>query len=106
MTPEHLVYLVSSGLSIALEYIPKLRDWYDAKSVDAKRTLMLVLLAVGSVVVVVAPCYDVVDVNLECVATSFADGAVKSVLLFLQAIAVNQGVHRLTKRKRDNASTG
>lgn len=56
MTSEQLAALAGAVLSLAISYIPGLKDWYDALTPTPKRFTMLVLLALSAVGALVWGC--------------------------------------------------
>ena len=91
MTENALISFAAVLLSIGLNWIPKLRDWY-ANNVDGrgKRLLVLGSLAAAPLVVFGANCAGFQIPGVEYTATCDAVGAKQLVQVFINAVVVNQ----------------
>lgn len=58
-TPELLVGIVGTVLSLIFSYFPVVHDWYQALKTEAKSGIMLGLLVISSLVVVALVYYGV-----------------------------------------------
>lgn len=86
--------IVATIVSLALEWFPGLRVWWDGFTEAQKRGIMAGAVALVSVVTVVGNCY----VWGGTCPANWGAWLTEVLLTFLAAAAVNQGVHRLTKR--------
>lgn len=93
MTAEIAIYIASTVLSLALEYIPGLADWYGALDPARKRLIMLALLAL-----VVGGAFGLSCAGLMAVFACTLAGGYEAIRVFLVAVGVNQGVHLISKR--------
>ena len=92
MTPEYLSYLVGVVLALLFAYLPGVAGWFNAKSPDVKRLLMLVftfLTAAGIYGYVCAGLGGVEDV----VCTQA--GAIALGKVWIGTIIANQGAYAL-----------
>jgi hypothetical protein len=62
-TPELLVGIVGTVLSLIFSYFPVVHDWYQALKTEAKSGIMLGLLVISSLVVVALVYYGVFPVS-------------------------------------------
>ena len=94
MTPEQIAILAGAFLAILFEYLPGLSGWYDPLSPQQKRLFMLGLMSV-----VTAVAFGLSCAGLFAVFACTWLGAWDALLALVAAVAANQGVHLLTKRK-------
>ena len=97
MTIYALVYLASGLLSLAFSYIPKLSTWYAEQSAQIKKLVMGAALLVTTGAVFGFGCAGWAASlglpQLEC--TQY--GAGDALKMLMLALAVNQGVYKITK---------
>ena len=89
------VAILAAITSLVFEFFPKVKVWFDALSPEQKRFANASVLFVIVAVVFAGGCFDLFQgTGLVC----SASGAWDMLVIFLQAIAVNQGVHKLFKK--------
>jgi hypothetical protein len=96
MTAEGLAALAGVALSLALSYIPGLKDWYDGLGEDKERRLMGGLLVVVAGAIFALSCGGLgpdLGISVEC-STS---GALGLVQVLLAALMANQAIYVITK---------
>lgn len=86
--------VVAVLISLMLEWFPGLKAWWEKYSEAQKRGLMALAVAVVSVAVVLGNCYWWGEVCPESWVVFLRD----TLLTFLAAASVQQGVHLLTKK--------
>lgn len=86
--------IVATIVSLMLEWFPGLRVWWDGFTEAQKRGLMAAIVAIVSLAAVAGNCYW----GDACPA-DWGAWLLELLLTFLAAAAVNQGMHRLTKRR-------
>lgn len=82
--------LVAAALALIFEYVPKLSDWYNARPDDIKRLYMALFLLVAVVALFVNDCRT----DNACYSANWQN----ALLVYIEAIVVNQGVHRILPR--------
>lgn len=87
--------LAAAILSILLEWLPKLSDWWHALTPARRAGINALLVALISVVAVVGNCYLWGDV---CPANVW-DAVGDILIVALLAAAGNQAVHAMTRRE-------
>jgi hypothetical protein len=93
-TPEILLLIWGVFQSLALEYIPKLSDWYGGLGEDWKRFTQAIGLAVVSILVLVLACNDIVG-GIACDQA----GIVEVFIVWILGLMANQTTHRVFKKK-------
>lgn len=93
VSAETLSAVAGAVLSLAFSLVPKLRNWFDGLTSNARRYVMIGLLAILSSAIFAASCKG----WASWVACS-ADGLVGLIKVALAAATANQVVHRLTPR--------
>ena len=86
--------IVATLIALLLEWFPGLAGWWNGFSEAQKRGIMAATVALVSIVTVAGNCY----VWGEVCPADWMDFLYQTLLAFLAAAAVNQGVHLLTKR--------
>ena len=97
MTVELLVAIAGGILSLALAYVPKLKDWYEKKTAEQKAQIMgalLVLVTLGVFGLACANLLVLFGLEVACTAAS----AVQLLQLLLVALAANQAVFSIAVR--------
>lgn len=95
MTPEEVLQLVAMGWALLFQYLPYLKDKFDALSQGTK-----VLIQLGAIALVVFGAY-----GLSClgILAYFACGAewsaglLAAAVLFFKAVIANQGMYQFTR---------
>ena len=77
-------------LALAFDYLPGLNTWYAKLSKNAKKLIMIILLAVVSAIVMSASCISIYDA-----VTCDSEGAMLLAQAFIQALIANQAVHKV-----------
>jgi hypothetical protein len=108
MSAEAISTLAGAALSLLFSYAPGFADWFarlgqsigpDGEMVSdggtQKRLVMLALLALVTLGVYVAACFD-----LGGPAVCSKPGAIELAGALVMAIAANQGTYSLTKRRK------
>jgi len=93
VTPEFFAVIVAGFLALAFDYFPYLAKWFDAKSDDAKKLIMAVLVIGTAVVIFAGQCVGLFSTNLVC----SVKGGMDTLYMVFLALGVNQGVHKLLK---------
>jgi len=94
-TVAGVVAILAAITSLVFEFLPKVKGWFEAKTAEQKRQINAVALFVIVAVVFAGGCFQLFSAdNLFC----DVQGVIDAVVLYLQAIAVNQGVHKLFKK--------
>ena len=101
ITPEVLVGFAAGLLAVLFEYVPGLSPWYDKRTPEQKRLIMLGLLVLVCLAVFGLGCAGYLD-TVSCDQA----GAMQLVWMLLVAIGVNQGVHRIGKRPEAAEAAG
>jgi hypothetical protein len=99
MTVELLAALAGSILSLALAYVPKLKDWYGVLDADGKARVMGILLIVTSLAIFGLACANLLvlfGLEVACTAAS----AVSLLQILFAALAANQGTFLIAVRSR------
>jgi hypothetical protein len=94
---EWLVQVAAAILSLAFSYIPGLRVWYGGKGEEFKSLFMagLLLLVVG--VMFGLGCAGWIETNIACSSMGVRD----AIVVFVMAVAVNQGFYKISPQPRD-----
>lgn len=92
ITPDVLSYVLAGLMAIAFDWFPVLSTWYDGLSKARKQQVMAALLAVVILVVFGLGCAGVLAA-LSC----DKDQVAKLISMYLIAIGINQGVHKISK---------
>lgn len=90
---ENLLYLAGALLAIAMDWVPVLRDRYDQLTPGQKRFWMAVFLVVAAITIFSAECAGLTTNGLTC----DTSGAMSLVVPLLVAVAINQGIHQISK---------
>jgi hypothetical protein len=93
MTPEVLVGIASMVLALLFDWLPGLKTWYDKLSDGQKRGLMVGLLVIVTGGVFGLSCAGWLLTSWLCNGSGIQEAA----YLLLLAVAINQGIHSLTK---------
>ena len=91
--PGFILALAAGALALAFDYLPKLREWFDTLTPTHKRLLNLGLVLATAVVLFVGECAAIFDTNLAC----DTKGGFDLLYMVFVALAVNHGVHEVTK---------
>jgi len=95
MSPDALVAAAGAGLAIILAFVPKVKDWYEKRSVDEKRQLLGGAVVATALLVGVGSCVPVIGSVLPpewlvpCTQPSLGELA----RLTFTALGANQGVY-------------
>lgn len=90
-----LTGIASVALSLAMEYVPGLSDWYGGLSSGLKATVMAALLTVAAVAVFVLSCYTS-QVTVACNEGGFWELA----RLWVAALVANQATYSIAVKPR------
>jgi hypothetical protein len=93
LTPEMLIGFVSVILAVLFDWLPGLRPWYDKFDNGQKRGLMAGLLVIVTGAVFGLSCAGWLQTGWLCNGTGIQD----AIFLLILAVAINQGIHSLTK---------
>lgn len=93
MTTEQLGAVAGIVLSLALAYVPTLREWYDAKTTQQKAQIMGGLLVVSALGIFGLSC-----ANLFVLVACTVDGAKELVGVLIAALVANQSAFALLVR--------
>jgi hypothetical protein len=93
LTPNLLIVIVAALIAILFDWLPGLKTWYDKILDGQKRGLMALLLLIITAAIFLISCAGWLNIATAC----NLEGAKSMVYMFLAAVAVNQGVHILTK---------
>ena len=93
MTVEQLGAIAGVILSLALAYLPKVKDWYDAKTGPQKAQIMGGLLVASAVGIFGLGC-----AGLYILVPCTVDGAKDLVAVLGAALVANQGTFLLAVR--------
>ena len=90
-----LTSVAAALLSLAMSYIPGLKDWYAPLTDANKKIIMLVLVLVATIGSLAYACGSADGELTACFAKNWLD----YLRVFLLAVGVNQGVYRITRPK-------
>lgn len=90
MNENVLISTAAVLISIAFNWLPKLRDWYTAQLDNNKRLIMLVALALATLAVFGTACTGFQIPGVAWEGTCDAAGAKTLGQLFINAVALNQ----------------
>ena len=93
LTPESMIAFAAAFLAIICDWIPGLKTWYDKLGNGQKRGLMAGLLVIVTGAVFGLSCAGWLQTGWLCSGTGIQD----AVFLLILAVAINQGIHSLTK---------
>lgn len=91
LSPEVLSMIAGAVLSLLFSYIPGMRAWFDQFVPEAKRLIMLVLLALTTGAVFGLSCAGIIT-GLACTQA----GAVDLIWAFFLAVIANQSAYSIT----------
>jgi hypothetical protein len=91
--PELFLVIIAGTLALAFDYLPHLRQWFDGLDETQKRLLNAGLVIGAAVVLYVGDCASLFDTNLTC----DVRGAFDLLYMAFLALAVNHGVHKVTR---------
>lgn len=92
ITPEFLVVVAGTILSLLFSYIPGLNTWFAALVPEVKRLIMAGLLLIVSVAIFVLGCQGIIATGIDCT----QNGAIQFVWVFLLALMANQSTYQIT----------
>ena len=98
MSDSQLSLFAGALLSLAFSYIPKLKDWFDAKDSTTKRLIMAGALLVVSLGIFGAACGQILN-GLPITAVCDKNGAVAILQNFIIALVANQATFTITPQK-------
>ena len=90
MDENVLIATAAVLISIAFNWLPKLKDWYTVQDDNAQRLIMLGVLALSAGVVFGASCTGFQIPGIVYSGTCDTEGAKALGQLFINAVAVNQ----------------
>jgi hypothetical protein len=93
LTPNLIIVIVAALLAVLFDWLPRLKPWYDKFSDGQKRGIMAVLLLITTCAIFGISCTGWLSLGITC----NAEGARSLVYMLLTAVAINQGIHVLTK---------
>lgn len=93
LTPEMLIGFASVILSLLFDWLPGLKNWFDKFSDGQKRGLITGLLVIMTGAVFGLSCAGWLQTGWLCNGSGIQD----AVYLLILAVAINQGIHSLTK---------
>lgn len=99
MTENTLGAIAGAVLSLLFEYVPRLREWYDGRSEEGKRLIMLAVLIGVSAGIFGLSCAG------RSTAVSCSEDGIWQLIGELVAtitfsVIGNQSMHRITKRSK------
>lgn len=95
MSPDVLVAAAGAGLALVLAFVPKVKDWYEKRTVDEKRQVLGGAVVATAVVVGVGSCVPTIGSILPpewlvpCTQSSLGELA----RLTFTALGANQGAY-------------
>lgn len=95
MSPDVLVSAAGAGLALVLAFVPKIKEWYDKRSVDEKRQILGGFVVATAALVGVGSCVQVIGSVLPpewlvpCTQPSLGELA----RLTFTALGANQGAY-------------
>jgi hypothetical protein len=95
MTPELLASIAAVLLSLFASYFPGFSAWYETLSANAKRLLMLGMIAAITLGSYVIACADLAAA-FQIPATCDQNGAIDLIKSFIAAIVANQAAYLIT----------
>lgn len=93
LTPQTLIAFLAALLAVLFDWLPGLKTWFDKKTEGQKRGIMALLLLIVVALVFGLSCFNLIFVGWACTVI----GAETALILLLEAIAINQGVHFISK---------
>lgn len=93
LTPEILIAFAAAFLAVICDWVPGLKTWYDKLGNGQKRFLMTGLLVIVTGGVFGLSCAGWLQTGWLCSGKGIQD----AVFLLILAVAINQGIHSLTK---------
>lgn len=93
VNPVFIIALVAGALALSFDYVPHLREWFDALNETQKRLLNAGLVLAAAVVLFVGDCAAIFDTNLACE----LKGGLDLLYMVFVALTVNHGVHSVLK---------
>lgn len=94
ITPQALLIIWGVLQSLALEYVPYLKDWYGGLDEQWKRFSQAISLAVIAAVVMLLACYDILG-GIAC----DQGGFIQLFFVWISALVANQTTHKVFKKK-------
>jgi len=95
MTPEYLASIIAIALSLLFSYIPGFATWFDPKSPNIKRLVMLALLLLTAVVSFALACANLAPELAIACDTAGAWGLFK---IFVAAVIANQAAYLISPK--------
>lgn len=93
LSPDSLAMIAGVILSLAFSYIPGARNWFDQYAPEAKRLIMLVLLAIAAFGSYGLACAGVLS-GIACT----VPGAIDVVWTLVMAVIANQSIYAISPR--------
>jgi CHASE2 domain-containing sensor protein len=93
LTPQTLVAFLAALLAVLFDWLPGLKTWFDKKTEGQKRGIMALLLLIVVALVFGLGCFNLIVTGWVCTVI----GVQAALMLLLEAIAINQGVHFISK---------
>jgi len=97
MTPEELAGLAGLLLSLVMNYVPSIGDWYAGMDTTKQRLVMLALLLVVSVSVMIGNCLGY-GAEVGFIYTCDVPGAVELLRVFIAALIANQVTYAISPK--------
>lgn len=101
MTDSQLSLFAGALLSLAFAYIPKLREWFDAKDATTKRLIMAGSLLVVSLAIFGGACGNLLSaLPIQLTITCDKGGAVNLATYFVLALIANQATFTISPQPK------
>ena len=92
-TPDLLVGIVGTIISLIFSYVPSLNTWFAGKTDDFKKLSMLAMMVITTVVAFILACTDFITIaNFVCAKGTALD----FVRVLITAVIANQGVYMIS----------
>lgn len=93
MNSEYLVWLLAIVVALLFDWFPGIAKWFNPKPEGTKRLLVGGLLLVICLAIFSLECADIYSIGVICSVV----GAKALAILFVQALLINYGFHKVTK---------
>lgn len=94
-----LTMIAGTLLSLGVEYLPKVKDWYATRLADSKRQIMGLLLVISAGGAYLLGCYSPFFIT-ACTEAGAWELVWSLVLALLAGASTNQATHTLTKKTK------
>lgn len=93
-----LTTIAGMVMAFLFEYVPGFMPWYQKRTKQEKKLIMLGLLVVAAVISVALACWSPFEVGVTCSSNSFWDLLAALFLSLGIGAGANQSIHRLIRR--------